>query len=142
MQDQSELGHRSFDYVRETPCSVGYYIVSTNRQFNVGYQTRMGEDCGKWLISELRGLETKAMAVFYDEKRLQCEDRLAYHINEEIQCHICHRPFNTNHSDKVLDLEHVTGQYRGAAHMWCYRRIRRTCEIPVFFITCGGTNPT
>ena len=74
-QDHQERMQRSFDYESQTPCSVGYYIVSTFPQFNVGYQSRMGEDCVKWLISELRGFETMAMGFYYDEKRLQWDDR-------------------------------------------------------------------
>ena len=41
-QDHPEGGHRSFDYESQTPCSVGYYIVSTFPQFHIGYQARMG----------------------------------------------------------------------------------------------------
>ena len=102
----------------------------------------MWEDCVKWLISELRAFQTKAMAFYYEEKRLQLDDLLAYNFNQEIQCYICQKPFNTDHSDKVRDHEHVTGQYRGAAHKWCNLRLRRTCKIPVFSITSGGTIPT
>ena len=49
-QEHAERGHRFFDYESQTPCSVGYYIVSSFPQFNVGYQCQMGEDCVKWLI--------------------------------------------------------------------------------------------
>ena len=110
---------------------MGYYILTTFPQINVGYQSRMWEDCVKWLISELRAFESKAMAFYYDEKRLQLDDWLAYNFNQEIQCHICQKPFNTDHSDKVSDHEHVTGQYRGTAHKWCKLRLRRICKIPV-----------
>ena len=109
---------------------MGYYIVLTFPQFNIGYQARMGKDCLKWLITKLRGFEEKAMEFYYDEKRLQWDGRLAYDFNQEIQCHSCHKPFNTNHSDKVGDHEHVTGQYRGAAHKRCNLPLRRTCKIP------------
>ena len=60
-QEHPERGHRSFDYESQTPCSVGYHIVSTFPQFNIGYQARMGEDCVKWMIAELMEFEKKAM---------------------------------------------------------------------------------
>ena len=69
---------------------------------------------------------------------MQWDARLAYEYNYEILCHICHKPFNTNHADKVRDNEHVTGKYRGAAHKWCNIRLRRTCKIPVFFHNFRG----
>ena len=137
-QEHPERGHRSFDYECQTPCSVGYYIVSTFPQFNNGYQARMGEDCLKWLITELMGFEKKAMQFYNDEKRLQWDPRLEYDFNQEIQCHICHKLFNTNHTDKVRDHDHVTGQNRGAAHKWCNIRLRRNCKIPVIFHNFRG----
>ena len=112
---------------------MGYYIVSTFSQFNLGYQLRMGEDCVKWLIAKLMGFEKKARQFYYDDKRLQWDARLEYDFNQEIQCQICHKPFNTNHSDKVRDQDHVTGQYRVAAHKWCNICLSRTCKITVFF---------
>ena len=137
-QEHPERGHRSFDYESQTPCSVGYHIVSTFPQFNIGYQSRMGEDCVKWLIAELMEFEKKAMKFYYDEQRLQWDARLEYEFNQEIECHICHQHFNTNHSDKVRDHDHVTGNYRGAANKGCNIRHHRTCQIPVFFHNFGG----
>ena len=84
------------------------------------------------------GFEKKAMQFYYDDKRLQWDARLAYEFNYDTQCHICHKPFNTNHSDKVRDHDHVTGQYRGAAHKWGNIRLRRACKIPIFFHNYPG----
>ena len=64
----------------------------------------------KWLIAELMGFEKKAMQFYYDEQRLQWDARLEYEFNQEIQFLICLTPFNTNHSDRVRDHDHVTGQ--------------------------------
>ena len=90
-----------------------------------------------WLISELRGFEEKAMA-FYYEKRLHWDDWLANNFNQEFECHISRKPFKTNHSDKVRNHDHVTGQYRGVAHKWWNLCLRRTCKMPVFFHNFRG----
>ena len=55
----------------------GYYIVSTFPQINVGYQARMGEDCVKWLITELMGFMKNAKKFYDDKKRLPWHARLA-----------------------------------------------------------------
>ena len=132
-QDQATRGHRFFDYESQTPCSVGYTIVSTFPQFERYYKIRVGEDCVKLFVHEMIELENDAMGFYYEEKRLQWDNWLAFNYNQETQCHICRKPFNTDHTDKVRDDDHVSGQYRGAAHKCCNIPIRRTCKIPIFF---------
>ena len=45
-----------------------------------------------------------------------------------------HRLYTTpNHTEKVLDHDPFTGQYRGVSHKWCNLRLRRTCKIPIIF---------
>lgn len=65
---------RSFDYVNQTPCSVGYYIFSSFPQFKNGSKSRMVEQCGKWLIELSRDFEKEAMGLSYEEKLLLCND--------------------------------------------------------------------
>ena len=132
-QDHGTRGHKSFDYESQTPCSVGYTIVSTFPRFERLYKFHMGEDCVKWFVDEMRQFEKEAMGFYYDEKRLQWDNQQIFYWTNETHCHICKKPFNTDHSDKVRDHEHVTGKYRGAAHKWCNIRLRRTCKIPIFF---------
>ena len=70
-QDQ---GDRSFDYESQTPCSVGYTIVSTFPQFDRLYKFKLGEDCVQWFVDEMMDFEKVAMTFFYDEKRLQWDN--------------------------------------------------------------------
>lgn len=44
-----------------------------------------------------------------------------------------YKPFDTNHTDKVGDHEHVTREYRVDAHKRSNLSLRRTCKMPVFF---------
>ena len=137
-QDHATRGHKSFDYESQTPCSVGYTIVSTFPQFERLYKFKTEEDCVKWFVDQMRSLVKDAIAFYYDKKRLQWDARLAYEFNYETRCHICNKPFNTDHSDKVRDNDRVTGQYRAAAHKRCNIRLRRSCKIPIFFHNFGG----
>ena len=52
------------------------------------------------------------------------------HIEAQV-CYICHKPFTENNY-KVKDHNHLTGEYRGAAHNRCNLKIRYAKYIPVF----------
>ena len=73
------------------------------------------------------------MGFSYDDNMLQWEDGIEYLHNPETHCHICHKPFNIERSDRVRDHDNVTGNFRGPAHKWCKIRLRRICKIPMLF---------
>ena len=51
------------------------------------------------------------------------------------ECYIYHRRFK---NDKVRDLDHLSGNYRGAAHERCNLMLRKTYKVPVFFHNFRG----
>ena len=58
--------------------------------------------------------------------------------NAAVACHICEEYLN---GDKVLDHDHITGLYRGAAHNACNLKLRinrHTLKIPVVFHNLRG----
>ena len=130
-------GHKSFEYERQTPFSVGYTIVSTFPQFERSFKYCVGEGCVHWFMEHMLEFANDAMKFYYDEKRLQNDYLVDRWFETEYQCHICHKPFQSA-KEKVRDHDHVTGMYRGAAHRWCNIRLRRTCKIPVFFHNFRG----
>ena len=80
------------------------------------------------------------MELYYEEKRQQWDDGIAYLQQLQIKCHICHKPFNIDRSDRVSDQDHVTANYRDPAQIWCYFPLRRTCKITIFFQNFRGYN--
>ena len=67
------------------------------------------------------------------ENKFSSNNWLAYSYKHEIHCHICRKPFETNHTDTVRDQDQVTGQYQRAAHKWCNLRVLCTSKINGFF---------
>jgi hypothetical protein len=56
-------------------------------------------------------------------------------------CHICKKPFDADYEwqqKKVKDHDHITGQFRGAAHNSCNLNFRFNPEIPIFFHNLRG----
>ena len=56
------------------------------------------------------------------------------------QCYLCKKPFNEAiiNLRKVLDHDHFTGRYIGAAHSFCNLQRRKSFKIPVFFHNFRG----
>ena len=53
-------------------------------------------------------------------------------FHEEDQCHICGEYFDIDDTNKVRDHDHLTGQYRGAAHESCNLNYRPSSWLTVF----------
>ena len=51
------------------------------------------------------------------------------------ECYACGKEFD---GDKVRDHCHYTGKYRGALHLKCSLRLKRTRTIPVIFHNLSG----
>ena len=71
-------------------------------------------------------------------------EKQAIHDNSD-KCHVCNRPFITNKNHrhykkliKVIDHDHYTGKYRGAAHSICNLRYETQKDIPV--VIHNGSN--
>jgi hypothetical protein len=52
-------------------------------------------------------------------------------------CHICEEPFNDD-SEKVVDHDHLTSKFRGAAHNSCNLKYQNPRFIPIFFHDLSG----
>ena len=63
-------GHKTFDYETQTPCSVGYNVVSCFPQYNGKYESHLGGDCVEWFLDSMLQLAQDAMNYYFDEKRL------------------------------------------------------------------------
>lgn len=123
-------------YKAHQPSCFGYYICcSHNRNLNK-YVTYRGPDCVEkfvtYLLSDIEmiyNILSKALPMSPLTKNQE------NNFNNATVCHICKQLL---FDDKVRDHDHVTSQYRGAAHSHC-NLMHRVCSfVPVVFHNLAG----
>ena len=118
------------------PSSFAYYICcSYNSQLNK-YVSYRGEDCVKVFIKRLVRDAKRIQNVLSHHKPMS---PLTFKQKTEYEnatlCHICALPL---FGDKVQDHDHITSEYRGAAHSYCNLTYRVCPFIPVVFHNLSG----
>ena len=106
--------HNSFDYETQTPCSVGYVVLSVFPDFHRAYKSYTGEDCVRWFLEEMVAVERQAMDHYFDERRLVMSELEQAIFEAMTKCMYCLQPFDPEKRDKVRDHDPVTGVSRGA----------------------------
>ena len=123
------------------PCSFAYAIVRSDGKV-LSKELHRGEDCMDVFFEKLEAdLELiRADLKNIREINMTPEEQEAH--NNTGKCWICDGPFknyepgDTGGLWKVRDHDHITGQYRGAAHSKCNQQLRISpyhTPIPVFF---------
>ena len=52
-------------------------------------------------------------------------------------CYLCHKPFgDSSRMKKVIDYDHSTGRFQGAAHSYCNIQLRKAYKFPIFLHNC------
>nr|CAH7726789.1 unnamed protein product [Callosobruchus chinensis] len=110
------------------------------RRFLIQVQIVYGVDCQDWFAKELHRTALELNYIFNNPKPmtpLDSEERQCF--SSALTCHICERPFDSNNSNKVMDHDHFTGKFRGAAHNGCnLNYYRKSHAIPVVFHNMTG----
>ena len=91
-----------------------------------------GEDASEKFVEYLEA-ETKRVYELlnqYPKKMFLSNEKYYEHRNATV-CYVCHEEF-TKENYKVRDHNHLTGDYRGPAHLKCNFKIRNPNFIPVF----------
>ena len=117
--------------------ACGYSRVTTKTYDKNTHNFYRDKDCIQKLCKELQDQATKIVNVANKKlKPLTPEEKSEY--KKAKHCHICEGKFNTHEESKhytnnrkVLDHDHYTGKYRGAAHSICNLRYETQREIPV-----------
>lgn len=120
------------DYcVRTLPaCSYGYVVVDWEGKIIVKDFAR-GDNIGKRFLQSLVETKTKLHEdLTTRSKPLRMTDDEESRFQMATQCHICSGRLG---KDKVRDHDHLTGNYRGAAHNACNLKLRIPMKLPVFF---------
>lgn len=121
---------------KHDPSCFGYYICCSHDSSLNKYVSYRGPNCAKVFIEYLVRDVTEIHSIIQTKQTVL---KLSKHQQDEYRnesvCHICH---NFLFDDKVMDHDHITGEYRGAAHNQC-NLLHRVCPfVPVIFHNLSG----
>ena len=145
-------------YQKHTACGYGYKVVCCyDDKFSKPIKIHRGEMAihkfMKDMLAEVEYCKNVVETHFTKPLKMTDEDEESFQRAKE--CHICKRPYTTS-DDKVRDVKvrdvkkvkvrnvkvrdhcHVTGKYRGSAHLVCNLNFNLTNKIPVVFHNLKG----
>ena len=140
-------------YQKHTACGYGYKVVCCyDDNFSKPIKIYRGEmtiqKFMKDMLAEVEYCQEVVKNHFTKPLEMTDEDEESFERAKE--CHICKKPFGTDEDGvrnikkveiknvKVRDHCHVTGKYRGAAHVSCNLNFQLTNKIPVVFHNLKG----
>ena len=122
----------------------GYcYMVMSDKPQIVKYTATSDEDVGQKFVESLEETVRKLYSSIRHKKVVMVDGDSESYKNAT-HCHICEgllnntAPDGTVGIDKVLDHDHLTGRYRGAAHNACNINYKIPKHIPVVFHNLAG----
>ena len=93
----------------------------------------LGVDCAEkfvqWLFADIRFIYNEYLKKIVPLKPLNVDEMENFACTNV--CHICSLEINGN-SIKVIDHDHLTGKYRGAAHQNCNLNYKLPTHVPIF----------
>jgi hypothetical protein len=123
-------------YQEHTPISVGLKLVSSVPGVldKLPYETYTGKDVATWFLEKLLEYQKKCTDFLFDNKAMQLTGVQQYAFESVQACYICGGAFSNEKRGltKVRDHDHISGEYRGAAHSKCNLLLRQQRKIPVF----------
>ncbi|XP_043463981.1 uncharacterized protein LOC122499598 [Leptopilina heterotoma] len=120
--------------------SIGYYLkCGFNNSLSLYKASPKDEENpALWFSKELKNLQENLEPIFKNFKPMQplTLEQLTDFRNDNT-CHICNKKI-ANGDVKVRDHNHLTGEYRGAAHQDCNVNYHESPTIPVVFHNLSG----
>lgn len=114
--------------------SVGLYVK--NRMFpkESYYAAKRGPDCLQWFCQELMSLSTKINERLEQPNAPNCKLTKQQKTDYDLAtlCHICDRKYYGKNI-KIRDHCHISGSYRGPAHIACSLNVRGKARVSVVF---------
>jgi hypothetical protein len=136
--DETTHSHRNINttkYQQHVPYSAGLHFVTEIPELQdiAGYQHHQGDDAVEWSLRTINKIYSKYYEHLHDKKRLRMTHADWVSFRAAQHCYICSKPFDPRKkSDKCRDHNHVTGNYRGAAHKQCNIQQQQQYNLPVF----------
>lgn len=125
-------GESTTAYQQHEVFSVGYYFKCNYDDRKSFYQSHRGPNCVNWFVQQLSDIAHDVELILSEEVPLNMtlEEEVLFGWAEE--CHICEQPFLEG-QDRVRDHSHLTGEFRGAAHVSCNLNYQEPRYIPIVF---------
>ena len=141
-------GNKSYTeaYQRHTDCGYGYKVVCCyDDKYTKPIQLYRGEKAVyKFLENMLKEVKyCKNIMKKHFNKPLRMTEENEQEFKKATKCHICDKEYEeyTEKDIRVRDHCHITGKYRGSAHMDCNLQLRinpKQIKIPVIFHNLRG----
>lgn len=119
-------------YQKHLPISIGYYLHYLHDLNKSKYQTYTGTDCVNWFVNELYDIAMQVASKIRYVAKMELTETETKTFNDSNTCHICHENFDAIDC-KVRDHSHLTGVFRGAAHIECNLKYQEPRMVPVVF---------
>lgn len=120
-------------YQKHSPFSIGFYFKCNFNDSLSYYEDYRGNDCIDWFCHKLYEIYQKVEPIFKKIVPIQMNFDKEQIFQAATTCHICENRFTDNEDIKVRDHDHLTGEFRGAAHKKCNLDYQNKKTIPVVF---------
>ena len=131
-------------YQHHKPSGFSYMVVSAKNEYTRAPVVYRGPNVVDTFFDNLISEENRILEILKDPKPMHLTREEEQEFQEAQDCHICDQPLGV---DRVRDHDHLTGDYRGAAHNECnlalkYKKVNDRMEdsfvIPVVFHNLRG----
>ncbi|KAK3103044.1 hypothetical protein FSP39_016008 [Pinctada imbricata] len=120
---------------KHKPSGFTYKVVGLNEDLTEDHVTYRGPDAADVFIDHMVELEERLIHVLRNSKPMELTDNEFESFQKATHCSICGGELGHN---VARDHCHITGKFRGAAHMSCNLNYKLRERIPVFFHNLRG----
>ncbi|XP_044019500.1 uncharacterized protein LOC122859882 [Aphidius gifuensis] len=117
---------------KHIPSSVAYYVKCSYDNTLSKFKLKRDKNCIEWFIKELEELSHNVDNILENIKPMNLTFDEELQFFNATKCHICKKLF-TAENIKARDHCHLSGVYRGPAHVACNLNYQTSCIIAVVF---------
>jgi len=120
---------------QHVPSGFSYKVVTTTKDEFWPTEKFTGLNASTEFVKSIEKTGETIIGKMKLIKEIEWNDDLRELFEEETMCHICKKELG---EDRVRDHDHISGEYRGAAHNKCNINFRKKLFVPCIFH--GGKN--